>query len=151
MTWRPMMRLIIPAMVLLILALAGCSDGHERLSSDANKLGLDSKFEFLVERRWGPEICFAGGCPAVDRYYLSDAAPEATCEMVAELLEADGLAVDVMEHEYCDYMTTIDNVRFDVVVTGPMTEIPPDDQTLYPFPVRVEHESMIVVNASGGG
>lgn len=145
------MRLIAPAIALLILTLTACSNGHDTLSSDAEKLNIDSRFEFLVERRWGPETCYAGDCPAVDRYYLSDEAPDATCETVAGLLEADGRAVDALEHEYCDYVTTIGSVRFAIIVTDPMTEIPADDQTLSPLPVTQQHESMILVNATSSG
>jgi len=37
------------------LLLAACSNGHDSLSSDVQALGFEDSFDFLVERRVGPE------------------------------------------------------------------------------------------------
>ena len=44
----------------------------------------------------------------------------------------------------------IDSLRLDVRVIDPLVEIPPDDQTLNPFPVTDPHEAMVVVRATRG-
>jgi hypothetical protein len=131
------------------LLLSGCANGHDSLSSDVQSLGFDESFELLVERRTGPEQCFAADCPAITRYYLSDQASEQACLDVEELLEGTDVSVDlILGEERCRYLGLIGSLRLDVRATDPITEVPPDDQTLNPFPVTDPHEAMVVVRAT---
>lgn len=138
-------------LLLVCLALvASCSNGHDSLSGDVQALGFEDSFEFLVERRVGPEQCFAADCPAIVRYYLSEQEPEASCGAVEELLAETVSADRILGEERCRFLGMIDSLRLDVRATDPLSEIPPDDQTLNPFPVPDPHQAMVVVRATRG-
>ena len=90
-------------------------------------------------------------CPAIARYYLTDLGPESSCLKVGELFEGTDVSIDrVLGGERCRYLGLVDSVRLDVRVTDPITEIPPDGQTLYPFPVTEPHDAAIVIHATRG-
>jgi hypothetical protein len=126
-----------------------CSNGHDSLSSDVRFLRFEDSFEFLVERRIGPDRCFMADCPAVVRYYLSDQDPELTCRELGGRLDGTGLSLDrTLGAETCRYLGVVGSVLVDVRADNPITEIPPDDQTLYPFPVTAPHDAVVVVRAS---
>ena len=138
-----------PWVVAALLLAAGCSNGHDTLSSEVQSVGFEDSFEFLVERRIGPEQCFMADCPAIDRYYLTDQDPESSCVVIGELLAGTEVSPDlILGEESCRYLGSIGSVRLDVRATDPITEIPPDDQTLYPFPVTDPHGAVVVVSAS---
>ncbi len=138
-------------LVLVCLILAACSNGHDSLSKDVQSLGFEGSFEFLVERRVGPEQCLAADCPAIVRYYLSQQDLGATCQTVGSLLGETDVSDDpILGEESCRSLGMIDSLRLDVRVIDPLVEIPPDDQTLNPFPVTDPHEAMVVARATRG-
>ena len=88
-------------------------------------------------------------CPAIVRYYLTDQDPESSCLVIGELLDGTEVSPDpVLGEESCRYLGLIGSVRLDVRATDPTIEIPPDDQTLNPFPVTEPHGAVVVVRAT---
>lgn len=144
-----MMNQKMPWVVAAFLLLASCSSGHDSLSSEVQSVGFEDSFEFLVERRVGPEQCFMADCPAIVRYYLTDQNPESACLGIDELLEGTDVSPDrVLGEESCRYLGSIGSVRLDVRATDPINEIPPDDQTLNPLSVTDPHGAVVVVRAT---
>ncbi len=136
-------------LLVLSLLVAACTSGHDALSNEVEEAGFEDRFDFLVERRVGPEQCFAGDCPAITRYYLSDEDAAQTCLAVEELLEGTNVSTEpTLGDETCRYLGSIGDTRLDVRATDPITEIPPDDQTLNPFAVTDPHAAVVVVRAT---
>ena len=71
-----------------LLILGGMLQRSRLLVEDVQSLGFEGSFEFLVERRVGPEQCLAADCPAIVRYYLSQQDLGATCQTVGSSPES---------------------------------------------------------------
>jgi hypothetical protein len=132
----------------LALTLVACG-GHSRLSGAIDGLDLPGDLVEIGEVQSGPDTCFAGDCPAVDRYYVSQQNPERTCAAIEPWADENGLApANVGEGSSCRFGGSLDGNQLQIIVLPPQDAIPAYGESLDPQPVDVDHKAVVMVGVS---
>ena len=140
--------------LIIVVVVGACSivrsslSGHEALLGELDDIALPPGLTLIVDREVGPSECFAGDCPAVDRYYASSAPPDKMCAQVSELAASLGLAQRDAE-QGCLYSGSLESgSRLDIRVSSPQEEIAAYGNTVLATPVEVPHEAILLLAIS---
>lgn len=137
------------AFITLVLVVAAFSGGHDNLSKTIDGLDLPDQLVEVAKVRYGPETCFAGDCPHVDRYYASPVGPDETCVIMEEWANDQDLdRRGPGEPVRCDFAGSINSDFITILVVPPLSEAPAAGLSLEPIPIELGHEAIVIVGAS---
>jgi hypothetical protein len=131
----------------LALLLAACS-GHTRIARTIDSLDLPGELTQVGEFEGGPNSCFAGDCPSVDRFYVSQSDSDDVCASMRKWATANGLSErSAGELTSCRFYGRVSSTDINIHVSPPMDEIPPVGNAIKPTPIDIDHQAVVGVSA----